>query len=81
MTGRLINHKVTCNDIGTVQKAITSEGSIMQSVSESKEYAEGALEVATRALVSANGKNTNITEPRSPRTSHGDAPPKAISYT
>ena len=59
VTGRLLSHKVTCNDIGTVQKAITSEGSIMRSVSESKEYAEGALEVATRALVSANGKNTN----------------------
>jgi len=59
VTGRLLFHKVTCNDIGTVQKAITSEGSIMRSVSESKQYAEGALEVATRALVSANGKNTN----------------------
>lgn len=59
VTGRLLSHKVTCNDIGTVQKTITSEGSIMRSVSESKEYAEGALEVATRALVSANGKNTN----------------------
>lgn len=59
VTGRLIKHKVTCNDIGTVQKAITSEGSIMRSVSESREYAEGALSVATRALVSANGKNTN----------------------
>lgn len=59
VTGRLLSHKVTCNDIGTVQKAITSEGSIMRSVSESREYAEGALEVATRALVSANGKNTN----------------------
>lgn len=59
VTGRLINHKVTCNDIGTVQKTITSEGSIMRSVSESKQYAEGALEVATQALISANGKNTN----------------------
>ena len=59
VTGRLLSHKVTCNDIGTVQKAITSEGSIMRSVSESKEYAEGALEVATQALISANGKNTN----------------------
>lgn len=59
VTGRLLSHKVTCNDIGTVPKAITSEGSIMRSVSESKEYAEGALEMATRALVSANGKNTN----------------------
>lgn len=67
VTGRLLSHKVTCNDIGTVQKAITSEGSIMRSVSESKEYAEGALEVATRALVSANGKNTNY---------YGDTKPK-----
>lgn len=59
VTGRLLSHKVTCNDIGTVQKAITSEGSIMRNVSESKKYAEGALEVATQALISANGKNTN----------------------
>lgn len=59
VTGRLLSHKVTCNDIGTVQKAITAEGSIMRSVSESKQYAEGALEVATQALISANGKNTN----------------------
>lgn len=59
VTGRLLSHKVTCNDIGTVQKAITSEGSIMRSVSESKQYAEGALEAATQALISANGKNTN----------------------
>ena len=58
VTGRLINHKVTCNDIGTVQKAISSEGSIMRSVSQSKEYAESALAIATRALVSADGKNT-----------------------
>ena len=58
VTGRLIKHKVTCNDIGTVQKAITSEGSIMRSVGQSKEYAESALAIATRALVSADGKNT-----------------------
>lgn len=58
VTGRLINHKVTCNDIGTVQKAITSEGSIMRSVGQSKEYAESALAIATKALVSADGKNT-----------------------
>lgn len=59
VTGRLLSHKVTCNDIGTVQKAITSEGSIMRSVGQSKEYAESALAIATRALVSADGKNTN----------------------
>lgn len=58
VTGRLIKHKVTCNDIGTVQKAISSEGSIMRSVGQSKEYAESALAIATRALVSADGKNT-----------------------
>lgn len=58
VTGRLISHKVTCNDIGTVQKAISSEGSIMRSVGQSKEYAESALAIATRALVSADGKNT-----------------------
>ena len=58
VTGRLINHKVTCNDIGSVQKQISSEGSIIRSVGQSKEYAENALAVATRALVSADGKNT-----------------------
>ena len=58
VTGRLLSHKVTCNDIGTVQKAITSEGSIMRSVGQSKEYAESALAIATQALVSADGKNT-----------------------
>ena len=58
VTGRLINHKVTCNDIGSVQKQISSEGSIIRSVGQSKEFAESALAVATRALVSADGKNT-----------------------
>nr|DAR36694.1 MAG TPA: tail protein [Caudoviricetes sp.] len=56
--GRLINHKVTCNDIGSVQKQISSESSILRNVGQSKEYAESALAVATRALVSADGKNT-----------------------
>lgn len=58
VTGRLINHKVTCNDIGAVQKQISSEGSIIRSVGQSKEYAESALAVATKALASADGKNT-----------------------
>ena len=58
VTGRLINHKVTCNDIGNVQKQISSESSILRSVGQSKEYAESALAVATRALISADGKNT-----------------------
>ena len=71
VTGRLLSHKVTCNDIGTVQKAITSEGSIMRSVSESKEYAEGALATATRALVSANGKNTNYYGTTKPKDEPG----------
>lgn len=58
VTGRLINHKVTCNDIGNVQKQISSEGSIIRSVGQSKEFAESALAVATKALASADGKNT-----------------------
>ena len=58
VTGRLINHKVTCNDIGSVQKQISSESSIIRSVGQNKEYAESALAVATKALVSADGKNT-----------------------
>ena len=58
VTGRLINHKVTCNDIGSVQKQISSENSIIRSVGQNKEYAESALAVATRALASADGKNT-----------------------
>ncbi len=67
VTGRLIKHKVTCNDIGTVQKAITSEGSIMRSVGQSKEYAESALAIATQALVSANGKTTTYYGAEKPR--------------
>ena len=58
VTGRLINHKVTCNDIGSVQKQISSESSIIRSVGQNKEYAESALAVATKALSSADGKNT-----------------------
>ena len=67
VTGRLIKHKVTCNDIGTVQKAITSEGLIMRSVGQSKEYAESALAIATKALVSADGKTTTYYGAEKPR--------------
>ena len=67
VTGRLIKHKVTCNDIGTVQKAITAEGSIMRSVGQSQEYAESALEIATKALVSADGKTTTYYGAEKPR--------------
>ena len=67
VTGRLLSHKVTCNDIGTVQKAITSEGSIMRSVGQSKEYAESALAIATKALVSADGKATTYYGAEKPR--------------
>ena len=58
VTGHLINHKVTCNDIGSVQKQISSESSIIRSVGQNKDYAESALAVATKALASADGKNT-----------------------
>lgn len=67
VTGRLLSHKVTCNDIGTVQKAISSEGSIMRSVGQNKEYAESALAIATQALVSADGKTTTYYGAEKPR--------------
>ena len=67
VTGRLLSHKVTCNDIGTVQKAISSEGSIVRSVGQSKEYAESALAIATKALVSADGKTTTYYGAEKPR--------------
>ena len=67
VTGRLLSHKVTCNDIGTVQKAISSEGSIMRSVGQSKEYAESALAIATKALVSADGKTMTYYGAEKPR--------------
>ena len=57
--GNLISRKVICNDIGTVQRATSEISHLSRTLTESIEGSERALQTATRALVSADGKNTN----------------------
>ena len=57
--GKLISQKVVCNDIGTVQRATSEISHLSRTLTDSIEGSERALKTATRALVSADGKNTN----------------------
>ena len=57
--GNLISRKVVCNDIGTVQRATSEISHLSRTLNDSIEGSERALQTATRALVSADGKNTN----------------------
>ena len=57
--GHLISRKVVCNDIGTVQRATSEISHLSRTLTDSIEGSERALKTATRALVSADGKNTN----------------------
>ena len=57
--GHLISRKVVCNDIGTVQRATSEISHLSRTLTESIDGSERALQTATRALVSADGKNTN----------------------
>ena len=57
--GKLIGRKVVCNDIGTVQRATSEISHLSRTLTDSIEGSERALQTATRALVSADGKNTN----------------------
>ena len=57
--GNLISRKVICNDIGTVQRATSEISHLSRTLTDSMEGSERALQTATRALVSADGKNTN----------------------
>lgn len=57
--GNLISRKVVCNDIGTVQRATSEISHLSRMLTDSTEGSERALQTATRALVSADGKNTN----------------------
>ena len=57
--GNLISRKVICNDIGTVQRATSEISHLSRTLTDSIEGSERALKTATRALVSADGKNTN----------------------
>ncbi|MXQ48166.1 hypothetical protein GRB29_01880 [Streptococcus pneumoniae] len=56
--GKLISHKVTCNDIGSVKKQSATYNKIAQRVSESDKMIREAISTANSALVTADGKNT-----------------------
>lgn len=59
ISGKLINRKVTCNDIGSVKRNSGEISTLSRSVTDSLENSARALDVATQALTSADGKNTN----------------------
>lgn len=57
--GRLIDHQVTCNDIGTVKKQSAEYTSLVNKVNSADKSIAQAIELANFALVSADGKSTN----------------------
>lgn len=59
VSGKLINRKVTCNDIGSVKRNSGEMSTLSRTVNDSLENSARALDVATQALTSADGKNTN----------------------
>ena len=59
VAGQLIKHTVTCNDIGSVKKLSASYTQTQHQAANAEENANTAYEFANKALVSANGKNTN----------------------
>lgn len=59
VSGKLISRKVTCNDIGSVKRNSGEMSTLSRSVNNSLENSARALDVATQALTSADGKNTN----------------------
>lgn len=59
VAGQLIKHTVTCNDIGLVKKLSASYTHTQHQAANAEVNANTAYEFANKALVSANGKNTN----------------------
>ena len=57
--GVLVKHGVTCNDIGTVKKLSASYNLTKKQASNASVTASNAYSVANKALISADGKNTN----------------------
>lgn len=74
VSGKLIKRKVVCNDIGSVQRYSSEMSVLSRSVSDSKNESSKAIETAIRALVSAEGKNTNYFGDKKPL----DNPPGTI---
>ncbi|HEM6130571.1 TPA: phage tail protein [Streptococcus suis] len=56
--GQVVDHKVTCNDIGSVKKQVAGYNVLKNNVANVSKDTESALKVANRALVSADGKST-----------------------
>lgn len=57
--GQLIKHTVTCNDIGSVKKLSASYTHTQHQAANAEANANTAYEYANKALISADGKNTN----------------------
>ena len=74
VSGKLIKRKVVCNDVGSVQRYSSEMSVLSRSVSDSKNESSKAIETAIRALVSAEGKNTNYFGDKKPL----DNPPGTI---
>lgn len=56
--GNLISRKVICNDIGSVQRRASEMSGLARSVQDVAAENAKAISTATKALVSADGKNT-----------------------
>lgn len=74
VSSKLIKRKVVCNDVGSVQRYSSEMSVLSRSVSDSKNESSKAIETAIRALVSAEGKNTNYFGDKKPL----DNPPGTI---
>lgn len=58
VTGQLIKHEVTCNDIGAVKKLSASYNLTKEQAQNASDSVGKAVEMANKALVSADGKST-----------------------
>ncbi|MCO4613933.1 Chromosome partition protein Smc [Streptococcus infantarius subsp. infantarius] len=58
VTGQLIKHEVTCNDIGAVKKLSASYNLTKEQAKNASDSVGKAVEMANKALVSADGKST-----------------------
>lgn len=65
--GNLISRKVVCNDIGSVQRRASEMSSLARSVQDVATENAKAIATATKALVSADGKNTIYFSESKPR--------------
>ena len=58
VSGQLVKHEVTCNDIGVVKKLSASYNLTKEQAQNASDSVGRAVEMANKALVSADGKST-----------------------